>query len=62
MEKYAACLTKNGLDFIFLGETPPGHRSGREFNPEKGLKALFMGDTYLIAEDFSFVKQPEVNQ
>jgi len=60
MEKYAACLMENELDFTFLGETPPGYRYSHEFNLEN-LKILFMGDTYLIAEDFSFVKQPEEN-
>jgi len=59
MEKYAACLKKNGLNFSFLDETPPGHWYGQQFIPEKELKILLMGDTYLIAEDFVFVKQPE---
>lgn len=61
MEKYGACLKKNGLDFTFLGERPAGHWRYQQFIPEKELKVLLMGDTYLIAEDFTFVKQPEGN-
>jgi len=59
MEKYAACLTKNGLDFTFLGERPAGHWYYQQFIPEKDLKVLLMGDTYVVAEDFTFMKQPE---
>ena len=60
MEKYADCLKLNGLDFSIIGERPAKFWDGEQYVEEDGnLKVLFLGDTYVIAKDFSFVQHDE---
>lgn len=60
MEKYAECLKENGLDFNIIGERPSVHWDGEQYIPEsQDLKVLFIGDTYIIAKEFSFLLQHE---
>ena len=60
MEKYAACLKQNGIDYNIIGEQPAEYRDGGQFiKQDSGLKVLLLGDTYIIARDFSFVRQDE---
>lgn len=55
MEKYSNCLTQNGLDFNLIDEKPPKYWNGEQFmEQERSLKVLILGDTYVIAKDFSF--------
>jgi hypothetical protein len=63
MEKYAACLKDNGLDFAIIGERQPTYFDGEEHKPEsKDLKVLIIGQTYIIAEQFSFTRREEKGQ
>jgi hypothetical protein len=60
MEKYADCLKQNGLDFTIIGERPAKYWDGEQYILEsQDLKILFLGDTYIIAKDFSFVRHDE---
>lgn len=60
MKKYASCLRQNELDFTIIGERPAMNCDGEQFTLERvDLKVLFLGDTYIIAEDFSFVRCDE---
>jgi hypothetical protein len=60
MEKYADCLKQNELDFSIIGERPAKYWDGEQFIEEDAnLKVLFLGDTYVIAKEFSFVQQDE---
>lgn len=60
MEKYADCLKLNGLDFSIIGERPAKVWDGEQYIEEDGnLRVLFLGDTYVIAKDFTFVLQDE---
>jgi hypothetical protein len=55
MEKYADCLKQNGLDFTIIGERPAKYWDGEQNILEnQDLKILFIGDTYIIAHNFSF--------
>ena len=55
MEKYGECLKKNGLTCNFIGERQPMYWDGNQYIPEtKDLKIMFIGNTYIIAEEFSF--------
>lgn len=49
MESYGTCLRNNGLDFKIVGERLPEDEN-------QNLKILFLGETYIIARDFSFKK------
>lgn len=58
MEEYAECLKNNGLDFTIIGERPAKYWDGEQFILEDtDLKILFIGDTYVIAKGFDFVRQ-----
>ena len=58
MEIYADCLKRNGLDFTIIGERSPSYWNGEQFIAEdQDLRILFLGETYIIAKDFSFVQQ-----
>lgn len=58
MVKYANCLKQNGLDFTIIGERPAKYWNGIEFIIEsENLKVLFFGKGYIIAKDFSFMRQ-----
>lgn len=58
MEMYASCLQQNGLDFTLFGERPANYWDGQQYVTEQqDLKILFMGNTYIIAKNFSFVRQ-----
>jgi hypothetical protein len=55
MEKYGACLKENGMDFNITNERPPQYWNGFEYSSEiKDLKVFLIGETYVIAEEFSF--------
>ena len=55
--KYANCLKQNGLDFTIIGERPAKFWNGTEFIIEsEDLKVLFFGKGYVIAKDFSFMR------
>ena len=58
METYADCLKQNGLGFSIIGERPAKYWDGEQFILEDtDLKILFIGDTYVIAKRFDFVRQ-----
>jgi len=60
MELYAECLKQNGLDFSIIGERPAKFWDGEQYILEsQDLKVLFLGDTYIIGKNFSFVRQDE---
>ncbi len=60
MEIYSKCLTQNGLDFTIIGERPARYWNGQRYvEANTDMKILFFGNSYVIAEDFSFVKQEE---
>jgi hypothetical protein len=60
MELYADCLKQNGLDFNFIGERQAKFWDGEQYILEsQDLKIVFLGDTYIIAKDFSFVRRDE---
>lgn len=63
MELYADCLKLNDLDFTIIGERPAKFWNGEQYTLESGgLKVLFLGDTYIIAKDFSFVLQDQTSR
>jgi hypothetical protein len=63
MLKYADCLKQNGLDFSIIGERPAKYWNGTEFIIESDpLKVLFFGKGYIIAKDFSFVRNKKNNR
>ena len=60
MEKYSDCLKQNGLDFMIVGERPAKYWDREQLIEEDtNLKVLFLGDTYVVAKDYSFVQQDE---
>jgi len=60
MKLYAECLKKNGLDFTIIAEHYAKHWNGQRFISEpNNLKILLLGDTFVIAENFSFEKLGE---
>ena len=60
MEHYANCLKQNGLGYSIVGDWRPTYWDGEKHIPEpQDLKVLLLGDTYIIAESFSFVRQDE---
>jgi len=60
MEKYSECLKQNGLDYTIIGERPAKYWDRNQFILEnQDLKILFLGDTWIIAENFSFNRQNE---
>jgi hypothetical protein len=62
MLKYADCLKQNGLNFSIIGERPAKYWNGSQFITERDpLKVLFFGKGYIIAKDFSFVRNKKNN-
>lgn len=60
MEHYANCLEQNGLSYSIVGDWRPTYWDGEKHISEpQDLKVLLLGDTYIIAESFSFVRQDE---
>jgi len=59
LEKYAECLKSNGMDYTIIGERPATYWRGRQYLPEKKMRLLFFGESYFIAEKFSFL---EINE
>lgn len=60
MVQYGGCLERNGLAYSIISEREPKYWNGEQYIQEsKNLKILFMGKTYIIAEDFFFTKQEE---
>lgn len=60
MELYADCLKRNGLGFSIIGERPAKYWNGEQFiSEDTSLKVLFLGDTYIIAKEFSFVRNDQ---
>ena len=57
MEMYGECLRQNGMDYSAIEDRQPTYWDGQQYVPElKDLEILFIGDTYVIAEDFLFEK------
>jgi len=53
---YAECLKQNSLDFTIIGERIANYWNGEQYTSDsQSLKVLFLGDTFIIAKDFSFV-------
>jgi hypothetical protein len=55
--KYADCLEENGVAYTIINEQTPAYWNGNEFIPyEAGLSILLLGDTYIVAKNFSFIQ------
>lgn len=59
LEKYAGCLKNNGMDYSFIGERNAVYWDGKQYLPEKKLSLLFLGESYFVAEKFSFLELNE---
>jgi len=60
MMQYGACLKQNGLGFTIIGERPATFwDDGKFIQEDANLKVLFLGNTYVIAKDFSFVQKDQ---
>jgi hypothetical protein len=55
--QYGEVLSSNGLDFYLLNEKDPTFWNGSMFEPEASdLKLLQLGRSFVIAQDFSFMR------
>ena len=59
MERYAACLKQNGLDYTIIGKRQPVYWDGAQFLPEKKVNILLFEQAFIIAEGFSFIQIKE---
>lgn len=58
MEKYGECLMLNGLDYTIIGERAPMYWDGEKHVLEdRDIKVLLLGDSYIIAMGFSFLRK-----
>lgn len=61
MDVYAHCLEQNGLGFTIIGERPTEYWQGKgTASEDAGLKILLLGESYVIAKDFTFIKQEDI--
>ena len=61
MDMYGHCLEQNGLGFTIIGKRPGEYWDGKESaSQDAGLKILLLGESYIIAKDFTFLKQEDI--
>lgn len=55
MEEYAVCLRQNGMEASIIGDSSRQVWSSQQFDPiEQNIKVLFIGNSYIIADNFLF--------
>ena len=57
MEEYATCLRQNGMEASIIVDSSRQAWSNQQFDPaEQNLKVLFIGNSYVIADNFLFTQ------